>query len=150
MIRKLLNCERGNSLIEMAFAAPILTTLIIGTVDLSMAYSAELEIEQVAQRSIERIQRESYRTSQKSALEAEARAAAGTGSTALITAWLECNGGGTRLNIDSGTCSAGEPYARYVEIQVTRPFSPMFGRYFPGANPNGTVTLDGTAGVRVQ
>jgi Flp pilus assembly protein TadG len=150
MMRALLACERGNSFIELGFVAPILATFIIGTVDLSMAYSAELALEQAAQRSIERVQRITYNVSQNPTLEAEAEAAAGTGSAATVTSWLECNGNGVRLDFTTGTCNAGAPYARYVEVQVQKPFDPMFGRFFPSAAADGTVTLDATAGIRVQ
>ena len=150
MIRSILSCERGNSIVELAFVAPILTTLIIGTIDLSTAYSAELALEQVAQRTIERVQSDSYQTSHNTTLETEAEAAAGTGSNATVTSWLECSGDGVKLNFNTGTCGAGVPYARHVEIEVTKPFDPMFGAYFPGASAGGTVTLDATAGIRVQ
>lgn len=150
MMRSLLKCERGNALVELAFVAPILTTFIIGTIDLSMAYSAELSLEQAAQRTIERVQASTYDTSQDSALESEAQTAAGAGATADVTAWLECNGNGTKLDFNTGSCSDGEPYARYVQVEVQRSFTPMFGRYFPNADANGAVTLDATAGVRVQ
>lgn len=150
MIRSLFHCERGNSLIEMGFVAPILATVIMGTVDLSMAYSAELALEQAAQRTIERVQANTYNTGLNTSLKAEAEAAAGAGSTAKLGAWLECNGNGTKLDFDTGTCSETEPFARYVELQVQAPFDPMFGRFFPGAGANGTVTLEATAGVRVQ
>ena len=150
MMRRLLTCERGNSLVEIAFVAPILTTLIVGTVDLSMAYSAELALEQVAQRTIERVQRNSYQPSHDAALEAEAEAAAGAGSNATVDAWLECNGDGVKLDYTTGSCTTGTPFARYVEIDVTKPFDPFFGRFFPGAGANGTVPLDATAGIRVQ
>lgn len=150
MIRSLLRCERGNSLIEMALVAPVLTTLIIGTIDLSMAYSEELALEQAAQRTIERVQANTYTLSQNPTLQAEAQSAAGEGSTATVSSWLECNGDGVRLDFATGTCTAGDPYARYVEVQVRKPFDPMFGTFFPSANADGTVTLDATAGIRVQ
>lgn len=150
MIRALLKCERGNSLIELAFIAPMLTTLVIGTVDLSMAYSEELALEQAAQRTVERVQRSSYRSTQNSTLQSEAQTAAGAGSSATVTAWLECNGNGVRLDFDTGECEEGDPYARYVEVEVEKPFDPFFGRFFPGAGSGGTVTLDAAAGIRVQ
>lgn len=150
MTRTLLNCEQGNSLVEMGFVAPILATLIIGTVDLSMAYSAELALEQAAQRTIERVQADSYQTSQNATLETEAESAAGAGSNATVSAWLECNGDGVKLDFNTGACTGGQPYARYVEIQVSRPFDPIFGKFFPGADAGGTVTLDSAAGIRVQ
>ena len=150
MIRRLLGCQKGNSLVELGFVAPILTTMIIGTVDLGMAYSAELSLEQAAQRAIERVQREGYTTTQNSTLQSDAQTAAGSGSTATVTSWLECNNDGVKLNFNTGVCATGVPYARYVEVQVQKPFDPMFGRFFPGASTGGTVMLDATAGIRVH
>jgi Flp pilus assembly protein TadG len=150
MIRSLFHCERGNSVIELGFVAPILATIIIGTVDLSMAYSAELALEQAAQRTIERVQANTYNTGLNPSLKTEAEAAAGAGSTATVSAWLECSDNGTKLDFTTGDCSNTEPFARHVELQVQAPFNPMFGRFFPGAGANGTVTLVATAGVRVQ
>ena len=147
MIGRVIRCERGNSLVELGFIAPILATFVIGTIDLSTAYSAELALEQAAQRTIERVQVKSYETTQKTALENEAKAAAGGGASATVTAWLECNGNGIRLDFDTGTCNEGDPYARYVELDMQQSFTPMFGEFFPGG---GTITLDATAGVRVQ
>lgn len=149
-MRRLLGCDRGNSFVELGLVAPVLTTLIIGTVDLSMAYSAELALEQAAQRTIERVQAKSYQTSHNSTLKADAENAAGAGSTATVSSWLECNGDGVKLDFTTGSCSAGEPFSRHVEIQVQRPFTPMFGKFFPGADANGSVTLAATAGIRVQ
>ena len=143
--------ERGNSLIEMALFTPLLATLLVGTVDLSRAYSSKLALEQAAQRVVERVQASEYTTANKSTLEADAESAAGTGSDANITTWLECNNDGTHLDYDTGTCAtATDPYARYVQVTVTQPFTPMFGaRFFPNAS-NGVVTLTATAGVRTQ
>jgi Flp pilus assembly protein TadG len=143
--------ERGNALIEMALIAPLLAALIVGAVDISRGVSAKLQVEQAAQRSIELIQRSEYKTADESTYEADAQAAAGTGSTATLTAWMECNGNGVHLDIDTGTCGATDAVARYVQMTVQKPFTPMFGtRLFPGANSNGTVTVDATAGIRVQ
>jgi Flp pilus assembly protein TadG len=143
--------QRGNSFIEMSLVAPILTVLLIGMVDISRAVSTKLQLEQAAQRAIELVQRTTYSTSMNSTLQSEATSAAGTGSSASVTAWLECNNSSTALNYDTGTCSSGQIYARYVRVSVTKSFSPLFGtRFFPGANANGTVTLTGYAFVRTQ
>jgi len=150
-VHNLWSDERGNSFIEMALFAPILAALLIGTVDLSRAYSAKLQLEQAAQRVIERVQATEYKTSDESAFESEAASAAGTGASANIAAWLECNNDGAHLDYDTGSCAnATDPYARYFQITVQQPFTPMFGgSIFPGA-VNGVVTLDATAGVRTQ
>ena len=140
--------EGGNSFIEMALVAPVLAALLVGMVDISRAYSADLLLEQVAQRTIERVQQSGFDPSNETALETEAAAAAGNGSAANVTFVQECNGTAQSWTT---SCTTGQSYARYVTVTVTRPFSPLFGtKYFPGANDNGTVTLTGEAGVRVQ
>ena len=143
--------ERGNSVIEMGLAAPLLAALLIGAIDISRAVSIRLELEQAAQRTIELVQRSGFQESQLSIIEAEAASAAGVPVTdADAEAWLECDGSSTKLAF-SGSCSSGQAYARYVSITINRTFSPVFGtQYFPGSNQDGTVTVTATAGVRVQ
>lgn len=147
-IRRLFSDERGNSFIEMALVAPLLAVLLFGMVDISRAYSDDLFLEQVAQRTVERIQQSGFDPAHESTLEAEAVAAAGAGSNANVSFVLECNGAAQSW---TSTCTTGQTYARYVTVLVTRPFTPIFGtKLFAGANNNGTVTLEGEAGVRVQ
>ncbi len=150
MSHSLLNCERGNSFIEMALAAPLLVALLTGMVDISRAVSEKLQVVQIAQRTIERVQRSGYQPSNSTILEAEAEEAAGAESDATVSAWLECGSSTTKLAYSS-SCSGGEPYARFVSISITRDFTPLFAtQYFPGANNDGTFTFEGTAGLRVQ
>lgn len=150
-LRSLWSDNGGNSFIEMALAAPILVSILIGTVDISRGVAAKVTVEQAAQRAIEYAQREDYDTTMNATLQSEAEAAAGPGSTATVTAWLECDHNGTQLDYDSGTCSAGQSYARYVNVTVHQSFMPMFGtKYFPGANSDGTITLAGGATIRTQ
>lgn len=150
MIRSLLKCERGNAFIEMAFAAPLLVALVIGMADISRAVSGKLQVVQVAQRTIERVQRNKFQPSDAAALKLEAEAAAGNGAVATVSSWLECGSSTTRLAYTS-SCSPGQAYARFVGISISTKFTPMFGtRLFPGANADGTFTFRGTAGVRVQ
>ena len=143
----LISDERGASIIEMGLAAPILAAFLVGMMDLSGAYSEKLQLEQAAQRTIELVQVSSFKESDKASLKTEAEAAAGAGATATVDAWLECNG--TKQTPFSSTCSSGQTYARYVTVEITRSYTPMFGLTW-GANPNGTYTLKGKAGVRVQ
>ena len=150
-LRTLLRDQRGNSFVEMALVTPLLASLLVGMVDISRAVSAKVTVEQAAQRALERVQATDFKTSQMSDLETDAEAAAGTGSQATADAWLECNHDGTHLDYDTGDCGTGVSYARYVSMRVTDTFTPLFGtRFFPGANANGTVTVDGQAVVRTQ
>jgi len=149
--RQLRADERGNSVIELGLVTPILAALLMGTVDISRAVSAKLNLEQAAQRTIELVQRSKYDTADNATYETEAETAAGTGSDATISNWLECNNNGTHLNWTTGSCTTGDPYARVVQVTIQQPFTPLFGtRFFPGANADGTFTLHATAGIRTQ
>ena len=150
MMKSLFKCERGNSVIEVALVAPVLAMLLIGMVDISRGVSEKLKLTQIAQRSTERVQRGYFNaTTDLPILDAEAEAAAGTGSAATVTAWLECGTSTTRLAYDA-SCSPGTHSARFVSITITKSFTPMFGPRWAGANANGTYTLRALSGVRVQ
>jgi Flp pilus assembly protein TadG len=54
-LARLARNERGAAVIELALVAPILATLVIGITDVSIAYGHKLELEQAAQRAIEKV-----------------------------------------------------------------------------------------------
>jgi Flp pilus assembly protein TadG len=163
---RLLNLVRdqeGASIIELALVAPFLATLVIGVVDISGAYSQKLQLEQAAQRTIEKAMQaepsdingqnvDFYKT-----LKIEAATAAGVAESAVtVRYWLECNG--VSQNTSPATmdadydqsCSSGT-YARYVSVSIQKIYTPMFNvDWLSGANPDGTFTLIGAAGIRVQ
>jgi Flp pilus assembly protein TadG len=149
-IRSLARDERGASIIEMAMVAPVLATLLVGMVDISRAYSAKLQLEQAAQRSIEKVQQYRTTSSTFSTLQTEAATAAGVPTTdVVVDFWLECNG--TRQTSYATVCPSTDNRVRYITVSITKKFSPMFGtRFFPGANSDGTYTLDAQAGLRTQ
>jgi Flp pilus assembly protein TadG len=142
--------DRGASIIELALVAPVLASLLIGMVDLSRAYSHKLQLEQAAQRAIEKVQQYQTTSSTYGTLQAEAAAAAGVPTTDVtIDYWLECNG--TRQSNYNSSCTSGQVYARWVTVDITGTFTPMFkSKYYPRANSNGTFTLHGIAGMRTQ
>lgn len=150
MIRALLKCERGNSFIEMALATPVFVGLLVGMVDISRGVSAKLQVVQAAQRTVELVQRTGFDQNQMANYEAEAETAAGTGSRATATAWLECGSSTTRLAY-TGSCSPGQPYSRHMDVTIAKNFTPLFGtEHFPGANTDGSFTVMAKAGVRIQ
>ncbi|HET7708056.1 MAG TPA: TadE/TadG family type IV pilus assembly protein [Sphingomicrobium sp.] len=145
--------EDGASIVEMGFAAPILSLLLIGMVDMSRGYSAKLQLEQIAQRTVEQVQNGDYAETAdyKTALKAEAAAAAGVATSAVtISSWLECNNDGTKLAFTASCSDTSQPYARYVEVSIDKQYTPMFKTRFAGARADGTYMLKGTAGVRIQ
>lgn len=144
--------ERGAAVIEMALAAPILAMLLIGMVDLSRGYSSKLQLTQAAQRSIEKVMQGTQNETVFNALKAEAASAAGVPqANVTVDWWLECDG--TRQANYDTTCPNGATFARYLSVDISKTFTPMFRtRYagFAGSNPDGSYTLHGKAGIRVQ
>lgn len=153
----LLRDESGASLIETALVLPFLASMAIGMVDVSRGYSAKLQLEQAAQRSIEKAMNGEKETALFDTLVAEAVAAAGVAPAAVqVHYWLECNG--VSQNTSTATmatdyekvCPDGQSYARYVNIRIQKVYTPMFQTRLLGSNADGTFTLVGEAGVRVQ
>ena len=148
---------RGASIIELALAAPFMATLIIGMVDISRGYSAKVQLTQSAQRAIEKAMQGKKSTDLYDTLQAEAASAAGVPTTAVTAKyWLECNGVSKYQSAATMTadydqvCPSGQTYARYVSVDITKTFTPMFATKWAGANADGTYTLHGYAGIRVQ
>jgi len=153
LCRQIFADQGGASVIELALVAPIFASMLIGMVDLSRAYSAKLQLEQAAQRSIEKVQQ--YQTSSNtfSTLSTEASSAATaagfTSPVVTVDFWLECDG--TRQTDYNTHCSTGQTYGRWVTVDIAATYSPMFAsRHWPGANADGTFTLHGKAGLRTQ
>lgn len=152
VLRTLLANGRGAVTIELALAAPLLATLLVGLIDLSTAYSNKLRMEQIAQRTIERVQAVGFSTSFEAALEAEAIAAATaagmTGATAELTWWLQCDG--TKMSSYTATCTGTQAPSRYAQLDIQYTFAPILVHRFSSSNADGTLTVHGTAGIRIQ
>ena len=150
-LASLLRGERGAVAIELALAAPLLGMMLIGLIDLSTAYSNKLRLEQIAQRSIEKVQAMGFETSEEEALETEAadaaEAAGFDGAVADVTFWLECNG--TAAATYTEACTVG-PTARYVQLDIEHSFAPAIAHRFTNSNADGTMTVRGVAGIRIQ
>ncbi len=146
---------RATAIVELALAAPILAALVIGMVDVSRGYSTRLQLEQAAQRSIEKAMQATKATSLYVTLKAEGAEAAGVNIAAVdVQYWLECNGtkqtGSTMETAYNQNCNVGETYARYLTVEITKAYVPMFAVKMAGSNADGTYTLKGKAGIRVQ
>jgi Flp pilus assembly protein TadG len=160
--KSLLRDERGASLIEMGLLLPVMSTIVIGVADISRAYSQKLILEQAAYRAVEKVQQYQSTESTYNTLQNEvvtAATSAGftdvTTSNVTIDYWLECNGtrqgNGTPGNGYDAVCSSGQTYARWISVDVTHDFMPMFAsRRWPGSNSNGSYTLHGRAALRTQ
>ena len=167
-MRKLFSHERGAVVIELALVAPLLVLMAAGIVDISNAYTRKLQLEQAAQRAIEKIQQTTQNTSVEDTLKDEVVCQVnGTDSsdncitTAPITTdnvtvsyRLECtNADGTievQTDIDSAIdCTSSQTQAQYISVHVTDKYSPLFLIHF-GADTDGTYHLSATAGMRTE
>lgn len=154
--RKLRGDESGAAIIEMALLLPVLATVVIGVADISRAYSQKLLLEQAAYRAIEKVQQYQAAESTYDTLKDEvvsAAAAAGfsdvTASNVTVDYWLECNG--VRQSTYDTNCSSTQVQARWISVDVTHNFTPMFASSkWPGSNSDGSFTLHGRAGLRTQ
>lgn len=156
-LSSLVRDERGASIIEMAMVAPFLASLIIGMSDLSRGYSEKLQLEQAAQRSIEKAMNGDKKTTLFDTLKSEAATAAGVSQSAVtVRYWLECNGVSQNTSTATMTtdyekvCPDGQTIARYVNVRIEKSYLPTFRLDWAGANADGTFTLVGETGIRVQ
>jgi Flp pilus assembly protein TadG len=153
---KLARDERGASIIEMGLLLPVLATVVIGVADVSRAYSQKLLLEQAAYRAIEKVQQYYTTESTYNTLKSEvvsAATAAGfsdvTTSKVTVDFWLECDG--VRQTTYDMNCSSSQVQARWISVDVTHNFTPMFASSkWPGSNTDGSYTLHGRAGLRTQ
>ncbi len=124
--RALFHDESGNSLIEMAIILPFVILVIFGITDVAIAYSAQLKLEQVAQRSIEIVTGSGKVGSDYSYVKAEAAAASKVPiSQITVDNWLECNR--VRQASFDGVCPDGQATARYVSIDLYDFYNSLFG-----------------------
>ena len=161
MIRRLRQLARnrsGTAAIELALCAPILATMVIGVTDISIAYGKKLELEQAAQRAMEKVMQTTGAETPQDTIKIEAVCQYnGTDSdgvclTAPITTAnvtvaysLTCDGAATDYAVD---CAVGQAEVRYITTTVAYNHTPMFDLHF-GTSSDGTYHLEGRAGVRV-
>lgn len=141
--------NRGTAAMELALVAPIFAALIVGVVDLSRGFSEKLILEQASQRAIEKVMQGQATTSTAAALKTEAANVAGVPESAVtVDFWLECAKG--RQSDYNSICPPTQESARFMSVAIVKTFTPMFAKKWAGANADGTYTLTGKTGVRIQ
>jgi Flp pilus assembly protein TadG len=167
-MRKFFSNERGAVVIELALIAPIFLLFVVGIVDMSNAYTRKLQLEQAAQRAIEKIQQTTQNKTIENTLKDEVVCQVnGTDSSdncitsspittdnVTVAYRLECtNADGTvevQTNIDSATdCTSSQTQAQYLSVHVIDKYTPMFPIHF-GTDADGTYHLAATAGMRTE
>ena len=169
-VRALAGDERGTSVIELAFVAPILSLLTMGIVDLSGAYARRMELTQAASRTLERLAADEFDVPQDAngepvytGLQQDAATAAGVPTSKVtVIGWLECDGVEQADGVEScpadtsAECSVPTPpadcepvMARYVQVRIEDSFDPMFGSIL-STRADGTYPLWVEAAMRVE
>ena len=156
---KLARSESGAAVLELALVAPILAMMVIGVADISTAYGKKLELEQAAQRAIEKVAQTTGEKTPEDTIKEEAvcqyngtdengdcLTAPLTAANVTVTYTLTCNGTAQDFSTD---CTAGQTEYRYIQAAITDTYTPMFPMHF-GTESDGKYHLDATAGVRVQ
>jgi Flp pilus assembly protein TadG len=143
--------RRGASAVELGLAAPIFCFALLAAYDLSRGFSARLELVEAAARSAELATSLGQVRADYAFLASEAQAAATAsgrdGATAAVDAWLECNG--VRQANANSVCPTGQAYARYVEVEITDTYTPVFN-YGGLIGQGGALPIRGAATVRIQ
>ncbi|WP_114228774.1 MULTISPECIES: TadE/TadG family type IV pilus assembly protein [Sphingomonas] len=157
LISALRRSEQGTAVLELGLAIPLVFVLLLGMIDIGKGFSMKLQLEQVAQRSVEKVMNGQADRSQLAAIKTEAATAAGVDPTAVTTsAWLECSpssGGTVTFNYypnDAGPCANGQISRRYLAVSINKSFSPMFKFSWAGVDSNGNYNLTGATSVRTQ
>jgi Flp pilus assembly protein TadG len=158
-LRKLFRDRRGTAVLELALVAPVLAVFVIGIADISTAFSRKLELEQAAQRAVEKIMQTTGEDTAEGTIKTEAVCQFngvnedGTCKTTpidtddvTVTYRLECDGVVTDYTLD---CAEGETEARYIMAEVDAVYTPMFPIHF-ATSDDGKYHLRARAGVRVQ
>jgi Flp pilus assembly protein TadG len=151
----LLKSERGASVVELGLVAPFFLALVVGMSDFGNAYSMKLKLEQASQRALELIQQSGTAAdpANHDAVVAEATSAASDAgyddASVSVDYTNYCDGSKTTNYTDS--CTGTQVQMKYVNVTVSADYTPLFtNSYFPNHNADGTVTVKGHAGMRVQ
>lgn len=158
-LHRLRHREDGTAVLELGLAIPIVFVLLLGMIDFARGFSIKLQLEQVAQRSIEKVMNGQADRTQLAAIKAEAAAAAGVDQTAVTTsAWLECSaasgtGTPTYFNFptdDDQPCATGQTSRRYLRVTINKSFTTLFNLTWAGGNADGSYTITGATSARTQ
>lgn len=158
-LKRMRGDERGVAAIELALAAPILATLIMGAADVGSAFSRKLSLEQGAQRAVEKIMQTTELANVQGTIASEVAVQADVDVGQVnVTFPRYC---GTRKMPDVArdedgfangeACAASEREAHYIMITVTEEYDPMFPALGMGTKlDNGNYLVIAEAGMRTK
>lgn len=152
-LRTLWADSRGAALVEFAFAAPILATLLIGVVDLSMFISANLAVQRAARAGGEFAVMNGYNATGVAGAVTSANATRSSYMSAIAASpapanWCACPDATTGLSVKAcGTsCPSGLVAGSYVTASASATFTPLF----PWPGMQGSSQLSSSSTVRIE
>src|SRR6188472_2922118 len=130
LLRQLARDRSGTATIELALCAPILATMVIGVSDISIAFGKKLELEQAAQRAMEKVMQTTGEETPEDTIKKEAvcqyngndssgtciMTAPITTANVTVAYVLKCDGIVTAYNLD---CTSTQTELRYITTVVT-------------------------------
>jgi Flp pilus assembly protein TadG len=156
---RLLDDERGVSVIEMGFLAPILGFMMLGMVDLANGYTRKMAVENAVNRAMEKVAvlavQDDY-----TFLKTEITAALPSVATSTVTVDTYAKCDTTTMPTFKSECAfrangTPEEISRYVRVRVADRWKPMFnygafGHYLFKTGSDGKVPLSVDTQLRVQ
>ncbi len=142
--------DEGVSLIETALVLPIIMMLLAGLIDFAMAFSAKLNTQQAAARTVEYATSVGLERLTFENLRQEAATAAKVPENQVeVIRWLECDQ--TRQSAFDGGCEEGQEIARHVSVRISNSYRPTLGAFLPASVvTNGAMHFEGYSKVRLQ
>jgi Flp pilus assembly protein TadG len=140
---------RGASIIELAIAVPFLLVMTLGMVDAAMGYSARLQIQQAAARTIEMATAGGINSAAFQNMQAEAATASGQDSSHVtVDSWLECDG--VRQTSFTGSCTSGQQVGRFASVTINSTYAPILSAAMQIFHLPTSFPIQGKASVRMQ
>lgn len=166
-LNRLRDDTSGAAIIELAIVAPVLALLTIGVVDLSNGFSRKLQLEQGAQRAVEKVMQTTGVLSVENTIAQEVVCQVngtntdGTCKTAPITTAnvtvdnrLECNGVLSTTDVDEDgdmdCADEDDVKSKWLKVTVWSDYEPMFPMHFTGIDDDGKYRIQAIAGMRTQ
>lgn len=166
-LRKLITDDDGAAVIELALVAPVLALITIGVVDISNGFSRKLQLEQGAQRAVEKVMQTTGVLRVENTIANEVvcqvngtndngscKTSPITTANVTVTHRLECNGVVSITDTDSDgelDCPALlMTENRWIQVQVWSDYEPTFPVHFAGIDANGKYRITASAGMRTQ
>ena len=159
--------EGGAAVIELAIVAPVLALLTMGVIDMSNGFSRKLQLEQGAQRAVEKVMQTTGVLSVEDTIAQEVVCQVnGTNedgscktdpiTTANVTVEhrLECDGVVSTTDSDgdgdSDCATEDEVKSLWIKVTVWSDFEPMFPFKFSGIDEDNKYRIQAVSGMRTQ